>query len=233
MGNERCALRAFTRSCEVAKRRGIKTGIIFNEDGRILFDKWLESHHEEVSQLFAAMVAVNLLLLIRWMSLPWFRLALDKEDRAVVIPESMGLKSLIAKGFFDLDDIRKQTPAVERSAAYVRELLKAAERSTHEPTSEEVNTPPAPEQVQQHVTLETNPLLDLNVQNGATFDINTLFGDASPSLIDILTAVGAQDNVQNGNVDADLQSFEDLLQNSFDVWNFFQSPEMSQVWQTR
>ena len=32
-------------------------------------------------------------------------LALDKEDRAVVIPDSTGLKSLIAKGFFDLQDM--------------------------------------------------------------------------------------------------------------------------------
>lgn len=172
-------------------------------------------------------------------------LALEKEDRAVVIPDSTGLKSLIAKGFFDLQDMRKRAPMVERSESFLRELLKAAERTTDkkagaapppQPTSASVEmTIPGPMNGDVAAVIPDIP----DFPFADSFDelsINPLFGEGSPSLIDILTAAGPQNSEEGITVPVDggdLQSFEDLLQNSFDVWNFFQSPETSsqpQMW---
>jgi hypothetical protein len=172
-------------------------------------------------------------------------LALDKEDRAVVIPDSTGLKSLIAKGFFDLQDMRKRAPMVERSESFLRELLKAAERTTDKKAE------PVPPAMPTSAPLEVSVLGPANDEMQAVIPdipdfpftdsldelaINPLFGEGSPSLIDILAAAGPQSSAEGIAVPVDggdLQSFEDLLQNSFDVWNFFQSPEttsQAQMW---
>jgi hypothetical protein len=170
-------------------------------------------------------------------------LALDKEDRAVVIPDSAGLKTLIAKGFFDLQNMRKRTPMVERSEAFLRELLRAAERATDKKPD------PAPASVNPSTSLQVVPPVP-PIPNEAGHPIeagdqitlpeafddmgnNALFGEGSPSLIEILAAAGPANANGMYETGADLQSFEDLLQNSFDVWNFFQSPEMEgqpQLW---
>ena len=172
-------------------------------------------------------------------------LALDKEDRAVVIPDSTGLKSLIAKGFFDLQDMRKRAPMVERSESFLRELLKAAERTTDKKAEPVPPPQPNSEPVQMSIPGPMNGEVATVIPEipdfpfADSFDelsINPLFGEGSPSLIDILAAAGPQTSAEGITVPADggdLQSFEDLLQNSFDVWNFFQSPETTsqpQIW---
>jgi hypothetical protein len=190
-------------------------------------------------------------------------LALGEEDRRVVLGSAGGLKGLIAKGFFDLQDMRKQTPMVERSEAFLRQLLKAAERTTGQQqetkekekgkkgkavqSTKSIEIPvsiPDTTSVESSVPFPTTSLenMDPGFNFGEGFDelsINPLFGEDSPSLIDILAAAGPPNpevamSGLGGGGNGDLQSFEDLLQNSFDVWNFFQSPEMSsaqpQLW---